>query len=160
MNDLRCLKKELLSLEQIFQLLDPETWFYCQGFKQFLRHFKDMLEFASEPKVLTEVSAFSSFGSPNNKEESMNKAQFVEKLAGKTKLTKSQAESFLDATLEIIQKSVARGDEVKLVGFGSFSRQTRKSRNGRNPKTGAPVVIPGTKVPRFKPGKDFKDLLN
>ncbi len=90
----------------------------------------------------------------------MNKAQLIEKLAAKTKLTKTQAESFLDATLEIIQKSVAKGDEVKLVGFGTFSRHSRKSRNGRNPKTGAPVVIPGAKVPRFKAGKDFKDLLN
>lgn len=90
----------------------------------------------------------------------MNKAQLIEKLADKTKLTKSQAEMFLDATLDIIQKSVAKGDEVKLVGFGTFSRLNRKSRNGRNPKTGAPVVIPGSKVPRFKPGKDFKDLLN
>lgn len=90
----------------------------------------------------------------------MNKAQLVEKLADKMSLSKSQAESFLDATLEIIQKSVAKGDEVKLVGFGTFSRLSRKSRNGRNPKTGAPVVIPGSKVPRFKPGKDFKDLLN
>jgi DNA-binding protein HU-beta len=90
----------------------------------------------------------------------MNKAQLVEKLADKMSLSKSQAESFLDATLEIIQKSVAKGDEVKLVGFGTFSRLNRKSRNGRNPKTGAPVVIPGSKVPRFKPGKDFKDLLN
>lgn len=75
-------------------------------------------------------------------------------------LTKTQSEAFLDATLEIIQKAVARGDEVKLVGFGTFSRLNRKSRNGRNPKTGAPVVIPGSKVPRFRPGKDFKDLLN
>ena len=81
----------------------------------------------------------------------MNKAQLIEKVAEKTGLTK---------TLQIIQKSVAKGDEVKLVGFGTFSRLSRKSRNGRNPKTGAPVVIPGSKVPRFKPGKDFKDLLN
>jgi DNA-binding protein HU-beta len=90
----------------------------------------------------------------------MNKAQLIEKLAEKKKLTKTQAESFLDATLEIIQKAVAQGDEVKLVGFGTFSRLSRKSRNGRNPKTGAPVVIPGSKVPRFKPGKDFRDRLN
>jgi DNA-binding protein HU-beta len=90
----------------------------------------------------------------------MNKAQLIEKVAEKTGLTKTQSEEFLDATLQIIQKSVAKGDEVKLVGFGTFSRLNRKSRNGRNPKTGAPVVIPGAKVPRFKPGKDFKDLLN
>lgn len=90
----------------------------------------------------------------------MNKAQLIQKLSEKTNLTKTQSEEFLDATLEIIQKVVAKGDEVKLVGFGTFSRMSRKPRNGRNPKTGAPVVIPGAKVPRFKPGKDFKDLLN
>jgi len=90
----------------------------------------------------------------------MNKGQLIERLAEKTNLPKTQAESLLDATLEIIQRAVAKGDEVKLVGFGTFSRLHRKSRNGRNPKTGAPVTIPGAKVPRFKPGKDFKDLLN
>ena len=90
----------------------------------------------------------------------MNKAQLIEKLAQRTALTKSQSEDVLDGVIEIIQKAVARGDEVKLVGFGTFSRLHRKSRNGRNPKTGAPVAIPGSKVPRFKPGKDFRDLLN
>ncbi len=90
----------------------------------------------------------------------MNKGQLIEKLSEKTGLTKTQAEEFLDATIQIIQKAVSKGDEVKLVGFGSFSQQTRKSRKGRNPKTGEPVLIPGSIVPRFKPGKDFKDLLN
>ena len=90
----------------------------------------------------------------------MNKAQLVEKLSERTKLTKSQSEAFLDAAIETIQKTVAKGDEVKLVGFGTFSRMARKSRTGRNPKTGEPVQIPGAKVPRFKPGKEFKDSLN
>ncbi|MCE3010167.1 MAG: HU family DNA-binding protein [Proteobacteria bacterium] len=90
----------------------------------------------------------------------MNKAQLIEKLALRADITKSQAENFLDATLEVIQKAVAKGEEVKLVGFGSFSRSSRKSRKGRNPKTGAPVEIPGVKVPRFKPGKEFKELMN
>jgi DNA-binding protein HU-beta len=90
----------------------------------------------------------------------MNKAKLIDKLSSKTNLTKVQAEEFLDATLEIIQKVVAKGDEVKLVGFGTFSRMTRRSRKGRNPKTGAPVEIPGSKVPKFKAGKDFKTLLN
>jgi DNA-binding protein HU-beta len=90
----------------------------------------------------------------------MNKAQLVEKLSQKTNLPKNQAEEILDATIEIIQKTVSKGDEVKLVGFGTFSGLSKKARTGRNPKTGAPVSIPGSKVPRFKPGKDFKDLLN
>jgi DNA-binding protein HU-beta len=90
----------------------------------------------------------------------MNKAQLIEKLSGKTQLTKTQSELVLDAALEIIQNAVAKGDDVKLVGFGTFSLLQRKSRQGRNPKTGAPVDIPGTQVPRFKPGKDFKTLVN
>lgn len=90
----------------------------------------------------------------------MNKAQLLEKVSQKTRLTKVQSESVLDAMLEIIQKAVSRGEEVKLVGFGTFSRLSRKARRGRNPKTGETVDIPGAKVPRFKPGKDFKDIIN
>jgi len=87
----------------------------------------------------------------------MNKAQLVEKVAELTHTTKQQSEEILDATLEVIQRAVSKGDEVKLVGFGSFSRTTRKPRSGRNPKTGASVQIPGSRVPRFKPGKEFKE---
>ncbi len=89
----------------------------------------------------------------------MNKSQLVQKLAEKTKMTRVQSESLLDATLEIIQKSVAKGEEVKLVGFGTFSRLQRKPRRGRNPQTGELVEIPSSKIPKFKPGKDFKELL-
>ena len=87
----------------------------------------------------------------------MNKAQLVDKLSERTKLTKSQSEQILDATLEIIQKTLSKGEEVKIVGFGSFTVQKRKPRPGRNPKTGEPVTIPGGKIPKFKPGKDLKD---
>jgi DNA-binding protein HU-beta len=90
----------------------------------------------------------------------MNKAQLIEKLAQNAKITKVQSESFLDSIIEIIQEAVSEGQEVKLVGFGTFSSMKRKSRLGRNPKTGQPVDIPGLQVPRFKPGKEFKDLLN
>lgn len=88
----------------------------------------------------------------------MNKAQLVEAIAKKTQTTKVQSEAFLDAALEIIQSAVAKGDEVKIVGFGSFSVANRKPKKGRNPKTGEVVDIPNSQVPRFKPGKDFKDL--
>jgi DNA-binding protein HU-beta len=89
----------------------------------------------------------------------MNKAQLLEKVAKKTKLTKIQSEIIIDATLEVIQNAVSKGEEVKLVGFGTFSQLNRRARNGRNPKTGAAVVVPEAKVPRFKPGKEFKDLV-
>ncbi len=89
----------------------------------------------------------------------MNKAELIEKVATKTKLTKVQSEGVIDAALEIISKTVAKGDEVKLVGFGTFSMTSRRSRTGRNPKTGTKLVIPAARVPKFKPGKDFKELL-
>ena len=90
----------------------------------------------------------------------MNKAQLVELVAEKTKSTKTQSELILDATLKVIQEALKKGDEVKLVGFGTFSKTTRKSRQGRNPKTGETVKIPSAHIPRFKPGKDLKDALN
>ena len=90
----------------------------------------------------------------------MNKAKLVELVAAKTKTTKAQSELILDATLKVIQETLKKGDEVKLVGFGTFSKSARKSRQGRNPKTGEAVKIPSTYVPRFKPGKDLKESLN
>jgi DNA-binding protein HU-beta len=90
----------------------------------------------------------------------MNKAQLIERLSQKTKLTKIQSELVMDAALEIIQKTVSKGEEVKIVGFGTFSSVQRKARKGRNPKTGETVDIPRSKVPRFKPGKEFKGLLS
>ena len=90
----------------------------------------------------------------------MNKAQLVEKIAAETKLTKAQTEQVLDQTLETIKKVVSKGDDVKLVGFGTFSRGKRKARTGRNPQTGAAITIPACKVPRFKAGKEFKEFVN
>ncbi len=87
----------------------------------------------------------------------MNKAQLIELVAEKTKTTRNQSELILDAAIEVIQSTVSKGNDVKLVGFGTFSRLLRKSRTGRNPKTGESVKIPGTRIPRFKPGKEFKE---
>jgi DNA-binding protein HU-beta len=89
----------------------------------------------------------------------MNRAELVAAIASKTKSSKSQVETYLDVTLNIIQKTVSSGEEVKLVGFGSFSKSLRKAKTGRNPKTGQTVKVPNTNVPRFKPGKEFKDLV-
>lgn len=87
----------------------------------------------------------------------MNKAELVAAIASKTKTSRSQAEAYLDVTLSIIQKTVSSGEEVKIVGFGSFCRTERKAKTGRNPKTGQTIKVPTTNVPRFKPGKEFKD---
>lgn len=90
----------------------------------------------------------------------MNKAQLVDKIALKTKLTKTDAELFLNSTLDIISATVSRGDEVKLVGFGTFARSKRKARIGRNPQTGKEVKIASAFVPKFRPGKELKSHVN
>ena len=89
----------------------------------------------------------------------LNKAELVEKVAKRSKLTKAQTELILDAAIEVIQKEVSAGEEVKIVGFGTFDRASRKERNGRNPKTGTTILIPASRVPRFRPGKEFKTLV-
>ena len=89
----------------------------------------------------------------------MNKSQLLEQLAKKTKLPRSHNEVVLNAAIDIIQAAVSSGQEVKLVGFGTFDRTTRRSRNGRNPKTGTTIIIPEVTVPRFRPGKDFRELV-
>ncbi len=90
----------------------------------------------------------------------MNKAQLIEKVSRQTTLTKNQSEQVIDAALEVITRAVSKGDDVKLVGFGTFCSGVRKSRQGRNPKTGTKLVIPAQRVPKFKPGKDFKDSVS
>lgn len=89
----------------------------------------------------------------------MNKAELVAAIASKTKASKTQIENYLDVTLHIIQKTVSNGEEVKIVGFGSFCRTVREAKTGRNPKTGQTVKVPKTQVPRFKPGKEFKEIV-
>lgn len=89
----------------------------------------------------------------------MNKAELIERVAKRSKMTKAQTELLLDAAIEVIQKAVSTGEEVKIVGFGTFDRASRKQRNGRNPKTGSTIVIPASRVPRFRPGKEFKSLV-
>ncbi len=89
----------------------------------------------------------------------MNKAELVTAIAVKAKLSKVLAESCLDTTLAIIQKTVSQGEDVKIVGFGTFCKTERKPKTGRNPKTGQTYKIPTTTVPRFKPGKEFKDVV-
>ncbi|MBY0314208.1 MAG: HU family DNA-binding protein [Bdellovibrionales bacterium] len=89
----------------------------------------------------------------------MNKAELIEKVANDVECTKAQAERLLDATLDIIKKSVKKGDEVKLVGFGTFAKAKRKARKGRNPQTGSEIKIPAAWYPKFRPGQEFKTLV-
>lgn len=89
----------------------------------------------------------------------MNKAQLVESVAKDTNLTKTAVEETLNAALESIKRSVKKGEDVTLVGFGTFTRSKRRARTGRNPQTGKEIQIPAAVVPRFRPGKEFKDTL-
>lgn len=89
----------------------------------------------------------------------MNKAQLIEKVAKETESTKAQAERFLDTTIDTIRKAVKKGDEVKLVGFGTFTKAKRKARTGRNPQTGKAIKIPAAWYPKFRPGAEFKTMV-
>jgi len=90
----------------------------------------------------------------------MNKSELIAAVAQKTKLTKSQTETTVNELLNVIQSTVSKGEEVKIVGFGSFLKQSRKAKTGRNPKTGETHKIPECSIPRFKPGKEFKDKVS
>lgn len=89
----------------------------------------------------------------------MNKAQLIEKIAAEANMTKAQAEKALDATIDNIKKHVKKGDDVKLVGFGTFTKAKRKARMGRNPQTGKAIKIPAANYPKFRPGAEFKDIV-
>jgi DNA-binding protein HU-beta len=89
----------------------------------------------------------------------MNKSQLVEAVAKQTQLTKTHVEETLNAAIDLIKKNVKKGDDVTLVGFGTFTRSKRKARSGRNPQTGKEIKIPAMTVPRFRAGKEFKDAV-
>ncbi|TET11781.1 HU family DNA-binding protein [Candidatus Aerophobetes bacterium] len=89
----------------------------------------------------------------------MNKAQLVEKVAAETGLTKKDTNNVVDAITQAITNSLARGEKVALVGFGTFQVQRRKTRQGVNPQTGAKITIPAKDVPKFKPGRNLKEAV-
>ena len=89
----------------------------------------------------------------------MNKAQLIEAVAKAAKVTKVDAELVLNTALDTIKKSVKKGDDVTLIGFGTFTKSKRKARTGRNPQTGKEIKIPAMVVPKFRAGREFKDAL-
>lgn len=90
----------------------------------------------------------------------MNKAELVELVANKTGNSKRQSEESLNVAINAITKSVAKGEKVTLVGFGTFERRDRRARKGRDPRTGTEIDIPAKKVPAFSAGKQFKQAVN
>ena len=85
----------------------------------------------------------------------MNKTDLIELIAKGASISKVKAESAINITLESMRKSLKRGEQVQLMGFGTFSVTKRAARTGRNPQTGKPIKIAARKVARFKPGKEL-----
>ena len=90
----------------------------------------------------------------------MNRNDFIRAVAEKTKQPIKQTDEILTVILETITKTLAKGDDVVFVGFGSFKVKKRAARNGRNPRTGATIKIPARKVPHFSAGSKLKDVVN
>lgn len=89
----------------------------------------------------------------------INKAELTKQVADATKMKKSEAEAAINAVFKSIENSLANGEKVQLIGFGSFEVRQRAARKGRNPQTGAEIDIPASNVPAFKAGKALKDAV-
>ena len=90
----------------------------------------------------------------------MTKAELVEEVARVSDLTKKHSEVIVDTVFQSIIDAMHKDEKIELRGFGSFRIRRRRSRQGRNPKTGARVDVPAKKIPYFKPGKELKELIN
>lgn len=90
----------------------------------------------------------------------MNKSELIEAIAASADIPKAAAGRALDAFIDTVTNALKEGDQVSLVGFGTYSVKDRAARTGRNPKTNEPIEIPAAKVPSFKAGKALKDAVN
>ncbi|HET8551791.1 MAG TPA: HU family DNA-binding protein [Gammaproteobacteria bacterium] len=90
----------------------------------------------------------------------MNKSELIDAVADSAGLSKADATRAVDGVVDAISKSLKRGDQVSLVGFGTFSVKHRAARTGRNPQTGQTINIAASNVPGFKAGKALKDAVN
>ncbi|MBC7076097.1 MAG: HU family DNA-binding protein [Syntrophomonadaceae bacterium] len=89
----------------------------------------------------------------------MNKSELIKSLAEKAKMTQKDAAKVLDAVIDTIKQTLASGDKVQIIGFGSFEVRSRKERKVISPATGEEITVPATKVPAFKPGKSLKEAV-
>tara|TARA_B100001750_G_scaffold247597_1_gene273928 strand:- start:1478 stop:1753 length:276 start_codon:yes stop_codon:yes gene_type:complete len=90
----------------------------------------------------------------------MNKSELIETIAKTADLSKTKAEEALNATIEAVTTALKKGDEVKLIGFGTFKVSSRSATTGRNPRTGEAIKIPASKQAKFVAGKALKDAVN
>lgn len=90
----------------------------------------------------------------------MNKGELIDAVAASADLSKTDATDAVDAVLKQVTRALQKGDQVSLVGFGTFQVKKRKARMGRNPRTGEAIEIKASNVPSFKAGKGLKDAVN
>lgn len=90
----------------------------------------------------------------------MNKNEFIDRVADIADMTKADAAKAVDAVFDAITDALKKGDDVRLVGFGTFSATKRAAREGRNPRTGDTIQIPASIQPKFSAGKGLKEALN
>ena len=90
----------------------------------------------------------------------MNKSELIAAIAAKTGETKKGVEATINAYSDVIAETLAKGDKIQLVGFGTFEVRKRAARKGRNPQTKEEIKIPASKSPVFKAGKALKDIVN
>lgn len=90
----------------------------------------------------------------------MNKQELIGTVAETTGMGKAETGKLVEAVFEAITNALKRGDEVRLVGFGTFMTSTRKASEGRNPRTGEPMKIKASTMPKFKAGKGLRDAVN
>jgi DNA-binding protein HU-beta len=95
-----------------------------------------------------------------HKGTNVNKSELIDAIAESADLSKASATRALDAVIDTITGTLKSGEQVVLVGFGTFSVKERAARTGRNPRTGAPIEISAAKIPSFKAGKALKDSVN
>jgi DNA-binding protein HU-beta len=89
----------------------------------------------------------------------VNKQDLVEALSGRLEKSQKEASETIDALVDEIKKALAKGEAIRISGFGAFEQSVRKARLGRNPRTGEPVKISATRVVRFRPAADFKAIV-
>lgn len=90
----------------------------------------------------------------------MTKSELIANVAEKSGLDRKQADKAVAAIFDTIKKALIEGDKVQIIGFGTFENRTRSARKGRNPRTGAEIDIPQSKLPSFKAGKGLKEAVN
>ena len=90
----------------------------------------------------------------------MNRVGLIAAVVDQAQITKKEAKKAVEAVFSTISDSLAKGDKVRIIGFGTFEVRQRKAREGRNPHTNEPIQIEASKTPAFKAGKQLKDLVN